>query len=314
MRRRRRSSRRSGRCRGGRGLRPDPAAAGARCAAARLPQRPRLAAAALARGGADPARDPRGRRGDRASTIMQMEAGLDTGPVLLEGRDADRRQDRGRADRRTGAMGARLMVQVLADPGRLSPGVAARGRASPMPPRSTRPRRGSTSRGAPRRSSGRCARSIRRRAPSSSMAASASRVLAAQRSRRAQRPRPATVIDDGLTIACGDGAIRPLLRPARRPRRDDAGRTAARLRRSRRATPARVTRFALTVEYDGRPFMGWQRQDHGPSVQQAIEEAAPRDHRRDGRGPRRRPHRCGRPRDRRCARISISRSRSRRSG
>ena len=35
-----------------------------------------------------------------------------------------------------------------------------------------------------------------------------------------------------------------------------------------------MTRFALTVEYDGRPFMGWQRQDHGPSVQQAIEEAA----------------------------------------
>jgi tRNA pseudouridine38-40 synthase len=34
-----------------------------------------------------------------------------------------------------------------------------------------------------------------------------------------------------------------------------------------------LTRFALTVEYDGRPFMGWQRQDHGPSVQQAIEEA-----------------------------------------
>lgn len=35
-----------------------------------------------------------------------------------------------------------------------------------------------------------------------------------------------------------------------------------------------MTRFALTVEYDGRPFMGWQRQDHGPSVQQTIEEAA----------------------------------------
>ncbi|NIJ18592.1 tRNA pseudouridine38-40 synthase [Sphingomonas naasensis] len=35
-----------------------------------------------------------------------------------------------------------------------------------------------------------------------------------------------------------------------------------------------MTRFALTVEYDGRPFMGWQRQDHGPSVQQAIEDAA----------------------------------------
>ena len=35
-----------------------------------------------------------------------------------------------------------------------------------------------------------------------------------------------------------------------------------------------MTRFALTIEYDGRPFMGWQRQAHGPSVQQAIETAA----------------------------------------
>ena len=35
-----------------------------------------------------------------------------------------------------------------------------------------------------------------------------------------------------------------------------------------------MTRFRLTVEYDGGPFMGWQRQAHGPSVQQSIEEAA----------------------------------------
>mgnify|MGYP001271754035 CR=1 FL=1 len=35
-----------------------------------------------------------------------------------------------------------------------------------------------------------------------------------------------------------------------------------------------MTRFRLTVEFDGRPFMGWQRQAHGPSVQAAIEEAA----------------------------------------
>lgn len=34
-----------------------------------------------------------------------------------------------------------------------------------------------------------------------------------------------------------------------------------------------MTRFALSIEYDGTPYMGWQRQAHGPSVQQAIEEA-----------------------------------------
>lgn len=34
-----------------------------------------------------------------------------------------------------------------------------------------------------------------------------------------------------------------------------------------------MNRFALTIEYDGRPFMGWQRQAHGPSIQDAIESA-----------------------------------------
>ena len=34
-----------------------------------------------------------------------------------------------------------------------------------------------------------------------------------------------------------------------------------------------MTRFKLTLEYDGGVFVGWQRQDNGPSVQQALEEA-----------------------------------------
>jgi tRNA pseudouridine38-40 synthase len=37
-----------------------------------------------------------------------------------------------------------------------------------------------------------------------------------------------------------------------------------------------MTRWRLTVEYDGGPFMGWQRQDHGPSVQQTLEGALQR--------------------------------------
>lgn len=34
-----------------------------------------------------------------------------------------------------------------------------------------------------------------------------------------------------------------------------------------------MTRWKLTIEYDGAPFAGWQRQDNGPSVQAAIEQA-----------------------------------------
>ncbi|NVD45715.1 tRNA pseudouridine(38-40) synthase TruA [Qipengyuania atrilutea] len=34
-----------------------------------------------------------------------------------------------------------------------------------------------------------------------------------------------------------------------------------------------MTRFALTLEFDGGPFQGLQRQSHGPSVQQTLEEA-----------------------------------------
>jgi tRNA pseudouridine38-40 synthase len=39
---------------------------------------------------------------------------------------------------------------------------------------------------------------------------------------------------------------------------------------------APLTRFALTIEFDGGPYIGWQRQTNGPSIQQSIEEAVTR--------------------------------------
>lgn len=34
-----------------------------------------------------------------------------------------------------------------------------------------------------------------------------------------------------------------------------------------------MARWKLTIEYDGAPFSGWQRQDNGPSVQACVEQA-----------------------------------------
>ena len=216
--------------------------------------------------------------GDEVSgvTIMQMDEGLDTGPMLLK-RELDiRGKNAGQVTEEMAKLGARALIEWLERSD-------ARRSRSPrtarlMPPRSTRPKRGSTGRSRPRRSSARSAPSLRCPAPGSRPTASGS---SCSRPKSGAMPagKPGEVLDDCLTVAGGDGCVRPLKVQRAGRRRDDARRIAARLRDPQGHDPP-VTRWRLTIEYDGGPFMGWQRQDHGPSVQQTLEEALAADDRR----------------------------------
>src|SRR5688500_77677 len=68
------------------------------------------------------------------------------------------------------------------------------------------------------------------------------------------------------------GSPAPHTPPAGGPCLDEHARAAERLSHGGWATPP-MTRWRLAVEYAGGPFMGWQRQDHGPSVQEVLEQA-----------------------------------------
>lgn len=139
--------------------------------------------------------------------IMQMEAGLDTGPVRLEGRTYVGGKTAGELTAELSAMGARLMVEVLSDIG-----------AHPPVPQ---PDEGVTYAAKIEKSEARLnfdqipwavVRQIRAFTPSPGaffeVLGERIRVLEAEVVVR--QGEPGTVVDDGLRIACKIGAIHPL--------------------------------------------------------------------------------------------------------
>ncbi|MFD1950597.1 methionyl-tRNA formyltransferase [Sphingomonas arantia] len=137
--------------------------------------------------------------------IMQMERGLDTGPVLLEGRTAIAGKDAGMLTAELAAMGAALMVRVLGDIDAY-PRVAQEGETTYAPKIDKAETRLDLS-----GSAAAVERQVRAFAPAPGAwfehAGDRVRVMAAEVV-EGNGP-PGTVLDDRLTIACGTGAIRP---------------------------------------------------------------------------------------------------------
>lgn len=137
--------------------------------------------------------------------IMQMEAGLDTGPVKLEDSTPIGRKTTGELTDELAAMGARLMVRVLEDPDRY--------------PARPQPEEGVTyaakiDKAETRIDFTRPAVELERQvrafnpAPGAWFEVAGERVkLLAAEPVEAEGP-PGEVLDDSLTIACGEGALR----------------------------------------------------------------------------------------------------------
>lgn len=149
--------------------------------------------------------------GDEATgvTIMQMEAGLDTGPMLLKGAVEIEDKNAAQLTDELAKLGAAMMVEVLAD----------LPRCEPIP----QPDEGVTYAAKIRKEEARIdwsrpaseiARQVQGLAPfpGAWFEANGERVklLKAEAGHDA-RGRPGQVLDDCLNVACGEGYLRPLL-------------------------------------------------------------------------------------------------------
>ena len=142
--------------------------------------------------------------------IMQMEAGLDTGPVRLEGRTPVAGKTAGELTDELSAMGARLMVQVLGDFDAY-PAVVQPGDGVTYAPK--------IEKAEARLDFSQSAVAVERQVRAFNATPGAFfeiqgeriRVHSAEPVRAAHRTPPGSVLDNALTIACREDAIRPLL-------------------------------------------------------------------------------------------------------
>jgi methionyl-tRNA formyltransferase len=138
---------------------------------------------------------------------MQMEAGLDTGPVRLCDRTPIGGKTAGELTAELSAMGARLMVEVLGD-------LAAH-------PPAAQPEDGVTyaakiDKAEARLDFSQPAEQVERQVrafnpPGAWFEANGERVRVLESAMADGRGAPGTVIDGELTIACGSGAIQPVI-------------------------------------------------------------------------------------------------------
>ena len=141
-------------------------------------------------------------------TIMRMEGGLDTGPMLLKARIPVNGKNAGELTAELAEIGAHLMVDALAGP-TIPPGEPQDGARATYAAKIDKAETRLDFAG----SAEQVTRHIRAFSPTPAawfeLEGERFKVLAADR--LAASGAPGTVLDDQLTIACGEGAIRPSL-------------------------------------------------------------------------------------------------------
>ncbi|MBO9499503.1 MAG: methionyl-tRNA formyltransferase, partial [Novosphingobium sp.] len=153
-------------------------------------------------------------------TIMRMEAGLDTGPMLAKASTPVESKTAGELTEELGEIGAHLMVEVLANPA-IHPGEAQNELESSYAKK--------IDKAETRIDFARDAEFIERQTRAFAPAPGAWFEFEGERYRILSAHAiglegyPATVLDERLTIACGHGAIRPLrIQRAGKPAMDTA--------------------------------------------------------------------------------------------